>query len=398
MNRTLSTFWISVVSCALLLIACRKNDVQPVLKSVAGGFALAASSKSLVLDTASATSITALSLNWGAVDHGVPVASVYTLQADSLQGGFLKPVEFTISAGTLKKSFSKAELNSLALQLGLKPQSSGRIKFRVKEFLNDNVQPFYTDTLSILVTPYSTLVLKYAMPKELYIQGDAVASNWGYPLDDSQKFEQIDEYRFGIIVYLNGKSKYDFITSNNAWGDPAYKGATWNEPVLGGNFIPSGSATTPAWGGADITSPDQSGYYQIIVDFKSGTYKLTEYSNGPLTAPNELYLVGDAAPMGWAAPDQTQQFVKVDANTFLLRVKLNADKQYAFITSANTWSDPAYILPAGSVQADNIETGSIIASGSQNGWAGLNIKSPLKTGNYKITVHFKSGVFTTVAD
>ena len=115
-----------------------------------------------------------------------------------------------------------------------------------------------------------------AVPANLYMQGDAVTSNWAYPIPAAQKFTLVDANSFTITIPLIGGKKYDFIASETAWGDPAYKGATNAEPVMGGNFIAAGSKTVPAWGGSDMIAPAASGTYIITVNFKSGTYVLTQ--------------------------------------------------------------------------------------------------------------------------
>jgi len=130
---------------------------------------------------------------------------------------------------------------------------------------------FKTGTYSVSIEP--ALI---PAPANLYIQGDAVASNWTYPIPAAQKFTQVDANSFVLTISLIGGKKYDFIASETSWGDPAYKGATNAEPLMGGNFIAAGSMTVPAWGGQDIKSPAASGTYTITVHFKSGTYNLTQ--------------------------------------------------------------------------------------------------------------------------
>jgi len=130
---------------------------------------------------------------------------------------------------------------------------------------------FKTGTYSLTTEPALITV-----PANLYIQGDAVASNWGYPIPAAQKFTKVDANSFVLTIPLIGGKKYAFIASETAWGDPAYKAATNAEPLMGGNFIAAGSMTVPAWGGQDIKSPVASGTYTITVHFKSGTYNLTQ--------------------------------------------------------------------------------------------------------------------------
>jgi uncharacterized protein (DUF2147 family) len=128
-------------------------------------------------------------------------------------------------------------------------------------------------TGTYLVTKEPALI---PAPANLYIQGDAVTSNWGYPIPAAQKFTKVDANVFVLTIPLIGGKKYAFITSETAWGDPAYKGATNGQPAMGGNFIAAGSMTVPAWGGSDIFAPAASGTYKITVNFKSGTYVLTQ--------------------------------------------------------------------------------------------------------------------------
>jgi len=129
---------------------------------------------------------------------------------------------------------------------------------------------FKTGTYSVTKAP--GLI---ATPASLYMIGDATALGWAAP-NATQKFTKTDNYTFTITLPLTGGKKYDFITTETTWSDPAYKGATSTEPPMGGNFIESGAKTTPAWAGSDIIAPAASGTYKITVNYKSGTYVLTQ--------------------------------------------------------------------------------------------------------------------------
>lgn len=387
------TYTFLLVMC--LFTSCKKDEIRAVLATDIKPSVVTASSSNIVLDSANAQNTIALLLSWTPVQFGVNIPSTSVLEIDSLKGDFSKAQVMNVLPGITTRGFSKKELNDLSIGLGLVPGSKGEIKVRMKTTYAANEPAIYSSPLVISVTPYATLVLKYAMPSELFVQGDAVASNWGYPIADDQKFSKIDDTKLGLIVYLQGGKKLAFITSSTGWSDPAYKAATWSEPQTGGNFVPSGSQTQPAWGGSDITAPAASGFYQIIVDFQSGTYKISAVP-GLLTAPSSVYIVGDATPLQWNAPDNSQQFQKLSDHVFQLTITLAGGKNYALITAASNWTDPAYILPANS-NADNFtEGGTIIASGAANNWAGVNMKSPVNSGTYKIRVNFKAGYFTVV--
>ena len=355
-------------------------------------FTLNASATTIALSATNAGSTKAVTFSWDSLTYGVSTPVTYTLQVDTLNGTFANPIEESVTSNSYTFTYSDSILNLRALKLKLKAGQQGKLKARLKSSLAYNQMVAYSNAITLTVTPYSSIVLKYQMPSALYLQGGAVASNWGYPVPDAQKMVQIDDHRFALLVSLTAGGSYDFLTSASSWGDPAYRAATSSQSASSGNFIPSGSATTPAWGGADIPAPATSGVYQVIVDFSTGTYTVTA-APGLLTAPSALYILGDASPLGWAAPDATQKFTQVDANTFTLKVALTGGKSYSLITAASTWTDPAYILPAGSNASTLTAGGEIIASGAANNWGGVNIQSPATSGTYTITVNFKAGTF-----
>ena len=169
------------------------------------------------------------------------------------------------------------------------------------------------------------------------------------------------------------------------------KSITASEPINGGNFIPSGSQSTPPNGGSDILSPALNGIYRVIIDFKTGTYSVAK-APGLIATPASLYMVGDATALGWAAPNATQKFTQTDANTFTITLPLIGGKKYDFITTATTWSDPAY---KGATNAEPPTGGNFIASGAATvpAWGGSDIIAPAASGTYKITVNFKSGTY-----
>jgi hypothetical protein len=384
--------WILVLFTVGLTAASCTDSVSTYIATEPANFTLNAGATTITLSSTNAGSTNAVTFSWDSLTYGVSTPVTYTLQLDSLNGTFANPIEESVITDSYTFSYSDSILNLRALKLKLTVGQQGKLKARLKSNLAYNQMVAYSNVVTLTVTPYSSVVLKYAMPAVLYLQGDAVASDWSYPVPASQQMVQIDNHRFALLVSLTGGKSFAFITSATAWGDPAYKAATSSEPTSGGNFIPSGSATTPAWGGSNITAPPTTGVYQVIVDFSTGTYTVTA-APGLLTAPSALYIVGDATPLAWAAPDATQQFTQVDSNTFSLKVKLTGGKNYALITAASIWTDPAYILPIGSVASSYTSGGEIIASGAANSWGGVNIQSPATTGIYTITVNFKAGTY-----
>jgi starch-binding outer membrane protein SusE/F len=380
----------SEIIFALLLIvtsasSCTDDTLQSVAEAPAEGkFKLTNSISEIVLEKKDADKKIALTLNWDNKSwYGIDTPLTYTLQMDKSDGDFTSPQEIAIAMGN-NISLTHADLNAKAFALELAPAVASKIKVRLKANLKYGALPIYSNESIVTVTPYSTLILKFPMPTELYLQGDAVPSNWGTPVTDIQKMVQIDDHRFGLIVNLTGGKSFAAISAASNWSDPAYVTMEANTtPQTSGTFEPRGSATN--WGGTPIKSPAVSGVYQVIFDFTTGTYSITPAVL--MTSPAELYIIGDATTNGWNAPGNAQKFTKVDTHTFTLTTTLKAGK-FAFINANASWSTPAYL---GKTDAEPSLAGNLTLNQAPD-WAGSSITAP-NPGNYTITVNMKSGTY-----
>lgn len=368
------------------LHSCSDDTLKSVIEPPADGkFLLANSVSEIVLDQKDADKNIAVTLNWDNKSwYGIDTPFSYTLQMDKGDGGFLNPLEIPITSGN-NLSLTHSDLNAKAFALDLAPAVASKVNVRLKANLKYGAVPIYSNVSTLTITPYKTLILKYPMPAELYLQGDAVPSNWGTPVTDIQKMTQIDDHRFGLIIALTGGKTFAAISVASNWSDPAYVTLDTNtNPQSSGTFEPRGSQTNPAWGGNNILSPAVSGVYQVIFDFTAGTYSITPTDLMP--APTELYIIGDATTNGWNAPGNAQKFTKA-GDTFTLTTTLKSGK-YAFINANATWSTPAYLAKTDS---EPLLGGNLAINQAPN-WTGSNITAP-KPGNYTITVNFKSGTY-----
>jgi starch-binding outer membrane protein SusE/F len=383
--------FINVFLLLVLVSSCTDKDLISVATPpTEDAFLLTPSTMTLELNKVGAGKHTAIVFNWDTIVYGISTPVEFTLQMDSVKGDFSSPIVDIIPTNTYEISFTDSVVNARALKLNLLPDVPGEIKVRLKANLAYNSLPVYTKVVTITVTPYENSLM-YRMPATLYLQGDALASNGSFAIPESQHLAKVDNHRFALLVSLIGGKHFVFTSSGAAMSDPVYKAATSTEPITGGNFIPSGSQTTPPNGGSDISSPTLSGIYTVIVDFATGTYSVTK-APGLIATPASLYMVGDATALGWAAPNSTQKFTLIDDYTFEITLPLKAGKKYDFITTETTWSDPAY---KGATSAEPVMGGSFIESGKNTvpAWAGSDIFSPSASGTYKITVCFKSGTF-----
>ena len=168
------------------------------------------------------------------------------------------------------------QLNAMLLNKDAVPGVAAQIKARVKTTLNYGALPSYSKIEMITVTPYEDLFFPLPLSNELYLQGDAVPSNWAYPVPESQKLTKIpNQAVFTITRQLIGNRNFAFISSNSGWGNPAYVGLVANQPVTGGPFTENGSFTSPPWIGSPMKSPPITGIYTITIDFVTGYYSVT---------------------------------------------------------------------------------------------------------------------------
>jgi hypothetical protein len=391
MKKTLNN-----ISAALLLMLFMSScsEKEPLLIATIpaeGNFLLSPNTTAIELNKKGAGTHTAIVFSWDTIVYGISTPVTFTLQMDSLNGDFSAPIVDIIPTNTYEIAFTDSVMNLRSQKLNLEPDVAGVIKVRLKANMAYDKLPVYSPVVNIAVTPFADNVM-YRMPAELYLQGDAVASNGAYPIPDAQQMVKIDDHRFGLIISLTGDKHFIFTSSADDLSDPAYKAATSSEPLADGNFIPSGSQTDPPNGGSDISSPATTGIYKVIVDFKTGTYSVTK-EPALIPAPANLYIQGDAVASNWLYPiPAAQKFTQVDANSFVLTIPLIGGKKYAFIASETAWGDPAY---KGATNAEPLMGGNFIAAGSMTvpAWGGQDIKSPVASGTYKITVNFKSGTY-----
>ncbi|GAA4813026.1 SusE domain-containing protein [Litoribaculum gwangyangense] len=383
-----------IVAIALVSIFVSCTDSENLYSAKApenGSFEITSSVTNVILNETDAETETALTLSWNNPSYGVDTPVTYTLEMDLNDNDFSSPRTFSVTGN--ERVFTHADLNYYALEFGIAPNIEGQIKVRLKTSLKYGALQSYSNSVSVALTPYDTLNLLYEMPAELYLQGDAVPSNWGTPLPESQKMSQIDDHRFGLITQLVGGKSYAFISTPTTWSDPAYVALESGQSAFEGDFRPAGSMTVPQWGGSPLSSPSTTGIYKIIIDFTTGKYSVTS-TPSLLPPPTDLYIIGDATPLGWAANvDATQKFTKISDYVFEITIPLTSGGAFTFIT-ATSYSDPAYKTNT------NIQDGSggdIIASGSATNpaWGGDNIIAP-STGTFTIRVDFKSGTYLLI--
>ncbi len=141
--------------------------------------------------------------------------------------------------------------------------------------LNDNIPGpsaagFYKITVDFQtgkfsVTPFNQ---QHGLPQNLYIVGGATPGGWNNPVPDpAQKFTRLNAAQFEITIQLKSGEKYLLLPENGSWGMKFGEDAVSTNTSMSGKMKPEGG---------DISAPDVTGNYKIMVNFLDNTYKLTK--------------------------------------------------------------------------------------------------------------------------
>lgn len=326
------------------------------------------STQPLVLTVANATS-KAISFDWNASHYGSNTIN-YAIQVDTVGGNFATP-QMTKYGDQLTASFTVNELNSIAIAAGVIGGSTKNVVFRVVSYLGtDYTTPLvYSDPVTINITTFIPI------PANLYIVGDATPLGWDNTpaLSPTQQFTRIDAVSYGIIINLKAGGSYVFVPVSGDWSHKYGGTSATGGPLLSDNAVP----------GSNTPGPATTGTYQIIVNFQTGTYAVTPYTG---TVPDNLYIVGDATPLGWnndAGLAPKQKFTRIDAVSYGMIINLKAGGSYLFLPVAGDWSHKygGASATGGPLLADNAVPGS-------------NTPAPATSGLYKIIVNFQTMTYS----
>ena len=106
-----------------------------------------------------------------------------------------------------------------------------------------------------------------ALPQDLYVTGDGVASNWTNSPPAAQRFTRLNSCEYTLTVALIPGKNIKFLSSFGNW-QPQFGGTSSSGGTMGANY---GSGSDPD----AIPTPAAAGTYKITVNFATNTYKIT---------------------------------------------------------------------------------------------------------------------------
>ncbi len=337
-----------LVSLLLVTAACERDGEMIYLSSPASEQLVASESK-VVLAQDFATEII-LSLSWTKTaltisnpDMGVP--NVLSTHIEAATSEDFSGEVYSTEEANLSKAYTVAELNTLAINLGIRPETAGIIYFRLSSAAGTNMDPVYSNTVTVEVTPY------------------LIDMSIGFILNGSKEdtgFKLASPESNGTYTgFMGATGWYNFFLLE---GD----GTIWgNYPTDGSEFRISSAADS--W---NFWFPEPGGCYYVIVDTKDENWSA-------LYLPT-LQISGDLnAEMNFDRPNVRWTYVFNASAASTLNIRLNSTgKQYN--ASTGTDNDAAADMPVAFSQ-----DGNNIALSNQAGEISLNVP---EAGEYTLIV------------
>jgi hypothetical protein len=282
------TIKISILSLLLagILYGCKKVEERTIMETGVPS-TLTATPTAVVLTPATAAD-TVVAFTWTQTQYGFAAAVRYSVQVAKAGTSFAAPKEVSVSSGSTLK-YAGADLNQMAILLGLAPGNAGQLEVRVKSSLTDSIPAIYSNVVSLAVTPY-LVVINYP---SMWVPGDY--QGWD-PATAPKISSKADNGIYEGYVYMTPSSSKKFkFTSDPDWNHTNYG---WASSTTTGNNITGTMNTT----GGDLFTP-AGGYYLLKANKNNNTW------SGTLTTWG---LIGDAVPVsGWNS-DQDLTFSTTD--------------------------------------------------------------------------------------
>ena len=271
MKNTFRYFTLATMAC--MAVACHKDSALTTLPAVTFSAPLSASPNTVALSATTDASL-ATTFKWPAVVYPVKAQVTYTLQADvpaDVIGAspWANAQSIPVGKDILTKTFNGADLNALALNLGLAANATGTLVFRILAYQD---RPVYSNGVQVAVTTYvKPFTAGYPV---LYVPGDY--QGWSPPTAPTVAASIANVYEGYINEPAGGSYHFKFTSAND-----------WNHINYGAGNT-AGTLSTDGQAG-DLVLPS-AGYYELVANPAKLTWSYTKIT---------WAIIGDATPNGW---------------------------------------------------------------------------------------------------
>ena len=250
---------------------------------------------------------------WTPANFDQDVAIIYTVEIDLLGNEFANPQSLGSVTGDNNLSVSVESLNGAALLVGGEAFVEDQFEVRVRASVNDTFESMYSNTVTISVTPYVSVV------PPLFLVGSP-QGHYGLNEWDNTTAMPLRYIGDGVTRVYEAYVKvgvgqgFKFIGEQGTWDNGNYG-------TIGG--VQDGNLENGG-GSSDIfVANDGDGLYYVWVDIDNLEYKAVKMNWG---------IIGNATPGGWDS--ETPMTYDFATNTYSISTVL-ADGELKF-RSANT--------------------------------------------------------------
>ncbi|MEP7108599.1 MAG: SusE domain-containing protein [Ferruginibacter sp.] len=375
--KNIFKFLLLATGILFMYSSCRKVDDLPLYGN--GSAPVLTSSATDIKPAPSDSNKIVASFSWSDPKYATDSSTQkFMLEIDSSGRGFSKKITKTVN-GTLGISFTGLQLNNILADFGFTPGQTFSFDIRLISSYGNNNEQLKSNIIKVNITSYLipvTLVPSSVQALVLLVANatsKAISFDWN-----------ASPFGANTISYA---MQIDTAGSNFAnpqvikYGSVLTSGITVNElntiaiaaGVIGGS-TKNVQFRVVSYLGTNYTTPL---VYSSVVTINITTF---------VPIPANLYIVGDATPLGWnndAGLSPSQQFTRLDDVSYGIILNLTAGKSYVFVPVAGDWGHKfgGASATGGALLADNAVPGS-------------NTPAPATTGTYQIVVNFQTGTYT----
>ena len=271
---------------------------------------------------------TALTVNWTDVvlNSDLNIDVDYTVEAALAGSNFAAPVSLgTLTNGTTL-SVTHADLNSVALGIGLSPGVSGNVELRIKaRNTNESLDVLVrtSDTLTIAVTPYNV-----SFPN-LFFVGDATSPGWNNNNNNTPVFRNQNVPNNYVYTGYFNAGAFKLLEVKGQW-----------QPQWGTNDNTTLAVNTGIGSDPGTFNVATAGYYtySFTTAGQGGSFTVTPFTGSVSTTYSTMGIIG-AAVGGWGDADEVN-FTQ-DANNphlwYALGVNFTSGNEF-LIRANDAWS------------------------------------------------------------
>lgn len=217
--KTIKGFLITILFLAVFS-ACEKDGALITLSGLESSDLMATQSEVVLTQATSTQNILSVSWTTSTLTVSDPSMSAPNVLKTTLQVSKTEDFSGTVTESvesSLSHAYTGSELNTIAKNLGAEPGTATSIYFRLKASIGDNMDPVYSNVVSVKVTAYQ------------------IDMRYGYILDSNQEAAGDSLYSVNsdgeYVGFMGATSWYNFYLKE---GD----GTTWgNDGVSGTPFV-----------------------------------------------------------------------------------------------------------------------------------------------------------------